>query len=159
MHPAPSSYGQTAFVTVPSPRWIGFASRIADACRQIRRSAPPLSKPDSKLLNEFQEGRGLVRIARLADIASTCGDPADATVLGDVFRGHSLARRATMAFPTIIEAMRLEAPADGAEDAAVVEYLANPCEPNRQRAIEALRRVVERSQDLIDALHRRGPAA
>lgn len=153
-----SSYGQNAPVTVPTPRRLGFASRFADACRQIRRSAPRLTRVESKLLNEFQEGRGLVRIARLADIASTCTDPSDATALGDVFRGHSLARR-TVVDLTILEAMRLEAPADGAEDAAVVEYLANPCESNRQRAIEALRRVVERSQDLIDALHRRGPVA
>jgi hypothetical protein len=141
------------YVTV-SPR--SFAERFADACRQIRRSAR-MTKPDSKLVNEFQEGRGLVRMERLANIAATCDDVGDAIALSDCFRGHVLARRPITNL-SVLEALRVEGPADGSEDSAVQEYLANPCEPNRQRAIEACRRVVETTQAVIDALHRGGPA-
>lgn len=121
---------------------ISFQSRLADACRQVR---------------DFKKGLGTVRIEKLATIASTCTDASDATALGDVFRGHSLSRFAG-ADLTVLEAMRVEAHADGQEDAAVVEYLANPCEANRLRAIEALRRAAETTLAVIDALHRRGKA-
>jgi hypothetical protein len=137
---------------------VNFVRRFADACRQIRRSASHLSESDSRLLTDLAEGKGLVRIERVADISARCSDLADATALSDAFRGHALALRRVEPI-TVLEAIRIEAKADGAEDAAVVEYLANPCEANRQRAIEALRRAAETTLAVVDALHQRGPAA
>lgn len=148
------AYGQDRPSTVRIHR-IPFSIRLEDACRQIRRTAR-LDRARSRLLNEFQEGRGVVRLTELADITRTCTDPADATALADCFRGHALDGRVTDL--TVIEAARLEAPADGEEDGAIAEYFANPCEPNRQRALESCRRVIERTQAVADALHRRGPA-
>lgn len=149
---APYQPKRSALVRFPT-----FSARLADACRLIRRSAPRLTESDSQLVSDFERGRGTTRIERLANIASLCSDPADATALGDCFRGHALARMKTSNV-TVLEALRLEAQADGGEDAAMLEYLSNPCEANRQRAIEALRRAVETSQAVIDALHRLGPA-
>jgi hypothetical protein len=48
----------------------------------------------------------------------------------------------------------MEAEADGAEDQAVFEFLANPCQANRLRAIESLRRAAEASEAAIVALSR-----
>lgn len=132
-----------------------FQQRFTDTIRQVRRSAVLQSDYDDQLLDDFARGRGTVRIERLATIASTCTDVADATALADCFRAYALAARpSALQTVTEVEAMRQEQRADGDEDQAVYEYIVNPCQATRLRAIEALRRAVETSQVVIDALHR-----
>src|SRR4051812_3460081 len=138
MRESPLTYQPNARALACTPAR-SFAQSIADACRQIRRSATPRIVKDSRddrLVTDFQRGRGLVQIERLANVSRTCSDPADATALADCFREHALSGH--HALITATEALRTEAEADGAEDQAVFEYLSNKCPATRHRAIEAL---------------------
>lgn len=133
---------------------IALASRVADAMRQVERSAAGLTKKEAQLVRDIRDrGRYIGGVLQALEISRRCTDPTDATALPDAFRGFVIATHPGF-LVNQIGADRAETEANGEFDLAVLEWKLSPSRANGERAIEAGRRQVVATQQMVDAIER-----
>lgn len=140
----PSGYTPKAALTV----------RVQDAMRQVERSATGLSKREAQLVRDIRDrGRYIGGVLQALEISRRCVDPSDATALPDALRGFVIA--AHPGFQVCeVSADRAETAANGEFDLAVLEWKLSPSQANGERAVEAGRRQLMRTQQMVDAIER-----
>lgn len=129
------------------------ATRVDDAMRQVERSVPNLNKKEVQLIRDIRKGRYIGGVLQALEISRRCWDPTDATALPDTFRGYVIAEHPRFQVCQV-EAFRHETDANGEFDLAQYEWMLNPSRVNGERAIEAGRRQLLRTQQAIDAIER-----
>lgn len=133
---------------------LALADRVADAMRQVSRSAVGLSTRDAQLIRDIRDrGRYIGGVLRALEISRRCADPSDATALPDAFRGFIVAEHPGFSVNEIA-ADRAETAANGEFDLAVLEWKLSPTRATGERAIEAGRRQQLRTQQMVDAIER-----
>lgn len=129
------------------------ADRTQDAIRQVMRSADGIGPKDRQLLKDIGRGRYIGGVQRALEISRRCVDPSDATALPDAFRGFVVAVHPGFQVCEI-SADRAETESNGEFDLAVLEWRLSPSKANGERAIEAGRRQLMRTQQMCDAIER-----
>lgn len=133
---------------------LALADRVADAMRQVSRSAVGLSAKEAQLVRDIRDrGRYISGICQALEISRRCADPCDATALPDAFRGFVVAVHPGFQVNER-QADRAETESNGEFDLAVLEWRINPSRVNGERAIEAGRRQQLRTQQMVDAIER-----
>jgi hypothetical protein len=126
---------------------------VADAVRQMQRTAVGLTVKEAQLLKDVGRGRYVGGVLKALEIGQKCEDMADATAFPEALRGWQV-RHHQASCCTVIDAFRGETDANGIANMAQFEFEIAPTEANRQRALEALRRQREETDRAIIALHK-----
>lgn len=135
-----------------------FDERVADAVRQIRKSAVGCTPRESQLLSDVSRRTyaAFKTVAEIADIARfRCANPADAAALAEAIRGYTLHGHPGLALP-FFDTLRYEGTANAMADEALVEHLLNPSKATAERLVETHVAQAVASRAVADLVYAKG---